>query len=91
MIMSTLIFEIGVIVVTVDQERALRVIRQIYANTGFTPSARQLAEKLGCGVTKAYETIRALEDRGMLVFNQSRSQYVPADWRQLVSEGERGA
>lgn len=67
----------------------LAFVIDTYTQTGFAPSYGEIAEHLGIGKGSVVsDSVKRLEDAGKLVFSNGRKYFIPANWRQLIAEGE---
>lgn len=67
------------------EAQAYAVIKQVYQETGFTPSSRQLAKMLDRKNTWTYELMRKLEQKGHIVYHEDRKRgYILKRWQEII-------
>lgn len=69
--------------------KALDFIITTYSRTGFCPVSSEIAEYLGVGKGGTMNAIlKRLEQRGQIVYNDSRSRFIPAAWRDILGNAK---
>ncbi len=73
-----------------EQERkALEFIITNYRNTGFCPVSAEIADHLQVSRGGTINGIlKRLEDSGHIIYNESRSRFIPSAWRDIMGNAK---